>query len=217
MAVAGVVVVLGGGWFAVPAAVVAPLGAATLVRVRTSRQRKAFERQLDSTLQLLASNLRAGYSTMQALASVARDSEEPTSSELARVVNETRVGRPVVEALETAAERMKSDDFMWAVQAIAINREVGGSLSEVLDGVAGTIRERGEIRRHVGALSAEGRLSAVILMVLPFVVAGFLLLISPAYLLPLIETPVGIALLVAGVVMLTVGGLWMRKSVEVKF
>lgn len=217
LVLAAVVLLLGGGFLALPVAALAPVGAVLFVRLRTDARRKAFADQLDGTLQLLASNLRAGYSTMQALGSVARDSEEPTASELARVVNEARVGRPVVESLEVAAERMDSEDFMWAVQAIAINREVGGSLSEVLDGVAGTIRERGEIRRHVSALAAEGKLSAIILMLLPFVVAGFMMMTSPTYLLPLVQTPVGIALLVVGVIMLVVGGIWMRKSIEVKF
>lgn len=217
LALAAIVLLLGGGFLALPVAALGPVGALLFVRLRTDSRRKAFSGQLDGTLQLLASNLRAGYSTMQALGSVARDSEEPTATELARVVNEARVGRPVVDALETAAERMESEDFMWAVQAIAINREVGGSLSEVLDGVAGTIRERGEIRRHVAALAAEGKLSAIILMLLPFVVAGFMMMTSPAYLLPLVQTPVGIALLVIGVIMLVGGGIWMRKSIEVKF
>lgn len=216
--VVGVLVLLiGGGWIALLAAATAPLSAVIVLRVRTSRRRAAFAQQLDGTLQLLASNLRAGYSTMQALASVAKDADEPTSTEFARAVNETRVGRPVVAALETVADRMQSGDFEWAVQAVAINREVGGSLAEVLDGVSGTIRERGQIRRHVAALSAEGKLSAVILMLLPFAVAGMVLLTNPGYLEPLVTTPFGIVLLAIGVVMLTVGGLWLRKTVEVRF
>lgn len=215
--VAAVVLLLGGGFLAMPAASVAPLVAAILLRSKIAKRRKEFAAQLDGTLQLISSSLRAGHSMMQALASVAKESEEPTHSELARVVNETRVGRPVVPALEEAAERMGSDDFRWAAQAIAINREVGGSLAEVLDGVAGTIRERGQIRRHVAALSAEGRLSAVILILLPFVVGGFLLMTNPGYLAPFVEQPLGIALIVVSVVMLVIGGVWLRKVVEIEF
>ncbi len=212
-----VTLVLGGGLLAAPLAALAPLGAVLLVRLRVGRRRRAFGEQLDGTMQLMASSLRAGYSMMQVLSSVAKQSEEPTASELGRIVNEARVGRPVVEALEEAATRMASEDFRWATQAIAINREVGGSLAEVLDRVAGTIRERGEIRRHVAALSAEGRMSAVILMVLPFAVCGFLVLINPTYLLPLVETGIGIGLLVFSGLLFIVGGVWLSKVVQVKF
>ncbi len=215
--IVAVVLVLGGGLLGLPAASLVPVVAMLVVRSKIASRRKSFARQLDSTLQLTASSLRAGYSMMQSLASVAKQSDEPTSSEIARVVNESRVGRPVVTALEEAAQRMESEDFRWAVQAIAINREVGGSLAEVLDGVAGTIRERGQIRRHVASLSAEGRMSAVILMVLPFVVGGFLVLINPTYLLPLVQTPIGIALLAFCGVLFLVGGIWLSKVVQVKF
>lgn len=208
---------LGGGLIALPAAALAPIAATLIVKVRISRRRRAFADQLDGTLQLMASSLRAGYSMMQVLSSVAQQSEEPTASELTRVVNESRVGRPVVGALHEAGARMQSEDFQWATQAIAINREVGGSLAEVLDSVAGTIRERGQIRRHVAALSAEGRLSAVILMLLPFVVCGFLFLINPTYLLPLIQNGIGIACLILCGVLLIVGGVWLSKVVQVKF
>lgn len=212
-----VTLALGGGLVAAPAAALAPIAAALLVRVRVRRRRRAFGAQLDGTLQLMASSLRAGYSMMQVLSSVAKQSEEPTTSELGRIVNETRVGRPVIAALEEAADRMASEDFRWATQAIAINREVGGSLAEVLDRVAGTIRERGEIRRHVASLSAEGRMSAVILMVLPFGVCGVLVLINPTYLLPLVQTGLGIGLLVLSGVLFIVGGVWLSKVVQVKF
>lgn len=212
-----VTLVLGGGFFAAPMAALAPLAGALFLRLRTAKRRKVFGEQLDGTLQLMASSLRAGYSMMQALSSVAKQAEEPSASELARVVNETRVGRPVIASLEEAAERMESQDFQWATQAIAINREVGGSLAEVLDGVAATIRERGQIKRHVAALSAEGRLSAVILMLLPFVVGGFLLLTNPGYLAPFWEHPIGPVLIVVGVIMLFIGGIWLRKTVEIEF
>lgn len=220
--VAGLVLVavtllIGGGLLAIPIAALAPIGAAIFLILRISSRRRAFVAQLDSTLQLMSSSLRAGYSMMQALGSVAKQSDEPTASELGRVVNETRVGRPVIPALEEAADRMASEDFHWAAQAIAINREVGGSLAETLDGVAGTIRERGQIRRQVAALSAEGRLSAVILMLLPLGIAGFLMLTNPGYLAPLFESVIGIVLLSIGGVLLLVGGLWLRKVVEIKF
>lgn len=210
-------IVLGRGLLALPMGASAVVFAAALVRSRVAKRRKAFAAELDSTLQLMSSSLRAGQSMMQALASTAKESEETTASELSRVVNETRVGRPVIEALEESADRMQSEDFRWATQAIAINREVGGSLADVLDGVSATIRERGLIRRQVASLSAEGRLSAVILMLLPVVVAGFLMLTNPTYLLPFVEHPIGPFLIGACVVLFAIGGVWMKKTVEIEF
>lgn len=216
VAIAAIVVVLGGGILALPLGVGAVGIAWLIVRSRVAKRRTEFANQLGGTLQLMSSSLRAGQSLMQALASVAKEAEEPTSSELARIVNETRVGRPVVDALEEAAERMANVDFRWATQAIAINREVGGSLSDVLDGVATTIRERGMLRRQVAALSAEGRLSAVILMILPIGVAGFVGISNPGYLSPFVEHPFGPVLIGVAVLLLVVGGIWLRKTVEIE-
>lgn len=127
------------------------------------------------------------------------------------------MGRDLGVALDMTAARMANEDFSWITQAIAINREVGGNLAEVLDGVANTIRQRNEIRRQVATLSAEGRLSALILMVLPFGLAGFLLMSNPGDLAPFTETTLGYGLMILAVVMLTLGGLWLRKVVEIKF
>ncbi len=141
----------------------------------------------------------------------------PTSEEFARIVNETRVGRDLNESLDDVARRMRSDDFNWIAQAIAINREVGGDLAEVLDQVGNTIRERNQIRRQVKALAAEGKLSAYVLMALPFGLTAFLLVSNPDYLSKLTGSAIGYVMIAVGLVMLTVGGLWMNKVVSVKF
>jgi tight adherence protein B len=185
--------------------------------VLADRRRAAFADQLDDSLQLMASSLRAGHSMRQALASVAREAEEPTSVEFTRVINEVRVGRPLSSALDETASRMQSDDFTWVTQAIAINSEVGGNLAKVLDGVGGTIRERNQIRRQIKSLSAEGKLSAYVLMALPFGIAGFLLVANPAYMLKFTHSLLGYGLLVASVALLVIGGLWLRKVVTFKF
>ncbi|WP_278235998.1 type II secretion system F family protein [Isoptericola sp. AK164] len=208
---------IGGPWLMVLFALVAPIATVLWVRVRTSRRRAAFADQLDDTLQLIAGSLRAGHSLLQALAGVAQQADDPTSSELARIVNETRVGRPLSLALEEAAIRMANEDFSWVAQAITINREVGGNLADVLENVGVTIRERNQIRRHVDSLSADGRLSGIILVALPFLVAGFLLLTNPTYLAPFIQNPIGIAALVVCAILLVIGTLWMRKVVTIRF
>lgn len=188
-----------------------------VIGLRITKRQQLFADQLEDSLQLMASSMRAGHSLPQALASLAEEAESPTSEEFTRVVNETRVGRDLGEALDITSQRMDSEDFTWVTQAIEINREVGGNLAEVLDRVAGTIRQRNDIRRQVATLSAEGRLSAVILMLLPFGVGGFLLVTNPTYLAPFTQSPIGYVMLVLSAILLLVGGLWLRKSVEVKF
>ena len=211
----GLVVV--GPLFGLLLALLTPVGAVALLKILAARRRAAFADQLDDSLQLMASSLRAGHSMLQALQSVAREAEEPTSEEFARIINETRVGRDLGSALDETARRMDSQDFTWVTQAIAINREVGGNLAEVLDGVGQTIRERNQIRRQVKALAAEGKLSAYVLMALPFGIGGFLFISNPSYIGTLTESMLGWVMIIAGVVMLTVGGFWLSKVVTIKF
>lgn len=220
LAVLGVLAGFGTIWsvvFAVVFAALAPIGAKGVLAFRTAQRRGRFANQLDDTLQLISGNLRAGYGLVQALDGVARDVDEPTSEEFARIVNETRLGRELGPALDLTAERMRSDDFRWAAQAIMINRETGGNLAEVLENVAGTIRERNEIRRQVKALSAEGRLSATVLSLLPIVVFLALLLLQPTYFAIFFTSIVGLAALVASVLLLGIGIFWMYRVTKVKF
>ncbi|MFT4471284.1 type II secretion system F family protein [Arthrobacter sulfonylureivorans] len=198
-------------------AVASPAAAKTLLVIRAGRRRAAFADQLDDSLQLLASGLRAGHSLLRAVDAVSTESPAPTSQELRRVINETRLGRDLGESLRDTADRMGSQDFHWVAQAIDIHREVGGNLAEVLDQVSGTIRERSQIRGQVKALSAEGRISALVLMVLPFGLGGFLLVASPGYLDKFTQSPLGFMLLAVGAGLLVAGGLWLRKVVSFTF
>jgi tight adherence protein B len=207
----------GGLLLALAALVLVPLAARLLVSLRAGRRQAAFADQLDDSLQLMASSMRAGHSLLRALDAVAQDADAPTAEEFARIVNETRVGRDLGAALDETAERMGSEDFAWVAQAIGIHREVGGNLAEVLDAVSGTIRERNAIRRQVKALAAEGKLSAIVLLVLPFGIAGFLYMTNPAYLSRFTQSGLGWAMLVAAVVMLLVGALWLKKTVSIRF
>jgi tight adherence protein B len=197
-------------------ALVTPVLARVFFNLKASRRQSTFADQLDDSLQLIAASLRAGHSLLQALASVAREAEEPTREEFARVINETRVGRPLAQSLEETAARMASQDFVWVTQAIAINREVGGNLADVLDGVGHTIRERNQIRRQVRALSAEGKLSAYVLMALPVGITAFLGFTNPTYISAFVESFIGYVLIGVCVVQFTIGGLWMRKVVSLE-
>ena len=208
---------LGGVLLALLFAALVPLGTKVLLGLRRGRRQAAFADQLDDSLQLMASSLRAGHSLLRAVDSVSQEAATPTAEEFARIVNETRVGRDLGDALDEVAERMASDDFRWVAQAIGIHREVGGNLAEVLDTVGHTIRERNAIRRQVKALSAEGKLSAVVLMALPFGIVAFLLVTNPAYLAGFTEGLAGYVMIALVVVLLTVGGLWLKKTVAIRF
>lgn len=210
--------VIGGWLLATVLAVAVPVTFLLVLRRRARRRQARFNDQLGETLQLLAGSMRAGYSLMQAVDSVAREAESPTSDEFSRLVVETRLGRDVNEALEAMADRMRSEDFDWVVQAIEIHREIGGDLAEVLDTVAGTIRERNQIRRQIKALSAEGRLSGYILLALPFAVGGLIMLGNPGYLGELTSGGVlGWSLIAIGVTLMLIGIVWMRRLVRLEF
>ena len=114
------------------------------------------------------------------------------------------------------ARRTQSEDFSWAVTAIGIQRDVGGNLAEVLDLVAATIRDRGALKRQISGLTAEGRLSAWILLVLPFVLIGMLAVVNPGYISALFATGPGIVMLVLGAVLLLVGAIWLRNIVTIE-
>jgi tight adherence protein B len=179
------------------------------------RRQRAFQELLPDLLTVLATSLRAGHSFMQALDTVTREAEEPAASEFTRIVTEIRLGRPTDDSLLAAADRMGSDDFRWTAMAINIQRQVGGNLAEVLQTVANTCREREMIRRQVRVLSAEGRLSVSILFVLPFLLAAYLFVVNPKYLLALVQEPIGVILLGAAGLLMLVGLLWMRKIVRI--
>ena len=193
------------------------VGARLLVRFRIGRRQAAFADQLDDSLQLMASSLRAGHSLLRAVDAVSLDAASPTSEEFARIVNETRVGRDLSDSLDEVAERMGSDDFTWVAQAIAIHREVGGNLAEVLDAVGHTIRERNAIRRQVKALSAEGKLSAIVLGALPFGIVGFISMTNPGYMVKFTQSVMGYGMIAAAVVLMLMGGFWLKKTVEIRF
>jgi tight adherence protein B len=204
-------------WLIVPGLALAPVTARLVVSLKAARRRAAFADQLDDSLQLMASSLRAGHSLLRALDSVSQEAESPTAEEFARIVNETRVGRDLGDALEETADRMGSEDFRWTAQAISVHREVGGNLAEVLDAVGTTIRERNAIRRQVKALSAEGKLSAIVLMALPFGIAAFIAISNPAYLAHFTRSVLGWGMLGLAVVLLLAGGLWLKKMVSITF
>ena len=197
--------------------VVTPFVAKVILVILRDKRRAKFEGQLTDTIQMLIGGLRVGHSVMRSVEAAGQEADAPTSEELLRIVNETRIGKDPRLAFEDVADRMDSEDFRWISQAIQINREVGGDLAEVLEQVAGTIRERTEIKGQIRSLSAEGKMSAYVLMALPIGVAVILAFINPGYLNVFVEKPLGLAMLFGGLLMFVVGGFWMSRTVKIKF
>jgi len=196
-------------------AVAAVIPVALLHRKRAKRLR-TFQLQLPDTLNLLSGSMRAGFSFAQGLEAVANEATEPTRRELQRVFTESRLGRPIEDALEDSANRMASVDLMWAVMAIRIQREVGGNLAELLDTVADTMTQRERIRLEIKALTAEGRFSGWVLGIFPIAFAGVLYLVQPDYISTLFENTMGVMALVASGVMTFFGFIWLRKILQIE-
>ncbi|MCI9871527.1 type II secretion system F family protein [Arthrobacter humicola] len=195
----------------------APLTGHLVLSFLSGKRRSLFDQQLGDTLQLLSGGLRAGHSILRAIDAAATESLSPTSEEMRRVVTETSLGRDLLASLNDTAQRMQNEDFVWIAQAIQINREVGGNLAEVLDQVSETIRERSEIKGHIKSLAAEGKFSAYILMAMPFGIVIMLMMVNPGYMNVMFSHPLGWAMIAASAVMMTIGGLWMRKIIDLKF
>jgi tight adherence protein B len=184
--------------------------------IKRSRRRKAFGRSLPDTLQLMSGSLTAGLSLAQSIDTIVNEGAEPIASEFRRVLVETRLGVSLETALEGVAERFDSKDFAWVVMAINIQRRVGGNLSELLETVAGTIREREYMRRQVAALAAEGKLSAFVLGGLPPLFFVYMLLTRYEYVSALFSRPLGWLMIAGSVVILGIGAFWMSRIIKVE-
>ncbi|MCJ7725729.1 MAG: type II secretion system F family protein [Acidimicrobiia bacterium] len=216
VAIAGSLLVVGAP-VALAVAALAVASPRVVLRVLTARRRAAFADQFDGTLQMLSGSLRAGYGLMQSVATVAEEATAPTGAEFSRVSVENQLGRTVEESLRSMSARMDNEDLRWVVEAIDIQYEVGGDLAEVLDTVAETIRDRDQIRRQVRALSAEGRISAVILISMPFAIAFLISMVSPEYLADLTGTSIGRVMIGVALVMIGIGAAWIKRIVKVVF
>lgn len=187
-----------------------------VLRFLAARRAKAFERVLPQTLVLVATTLKSGFALPQALAAVAQDAPAPVDKEFSRALAETRIGTDIADALERVADRMGSESMHMAIMAIRIQREVGGNLAETLETTAKTLREREMLKQQVAALSAEGRLSAQILIALPIVLFLYMLMVNYDYVSLLWTTALGLLMSVGAIVMMVIGVFWMSRVVKIE-
>ncbi len=185
--------------------------------ILVGRRKALIEDQLSDTLQLIGSLLKAGHGFPQALAAVTKETQPPIQLLLKKVLARVDLGGSIEDSLDEMATEVGSLTLGWAVTAIKIQREVGGNLSEILDVLAVSIRERGELLRQVKALTAEGRLSAYILLALPFLLGILLYFTNPTYMSLLWTTTPGLVMLAVAITMMIIGSIWLWRitSVEV--
>lgn len=199
--------------------IVAAMGAAApflWLKQRRGARKKQFDNQLIDAVTLISNSLKSGYSFMQSMDLVVKELEPPISEEFQKVIQETRLGLPLDRAVKGMIDRVDNEDLDMMMTSVMIQREVGGNLSEVLDKIGHTIRERVRIRGQVRALSAQGRLSGIILGLLPASLGLILYMMTPEYIRVLFTDPRGRMLLFGAGFMQLIGLLMIRKIVDIK-
>lgn len=186
------------------------------VRFRQGKRLTAFNNQLGDTLLLLANALRSGYSLLQSMETVAKELPPPMSVEFDRVTHEIGLGLSIEEGLAHLLERIDSDDLDLVVTAINIQHQVGGNLSEILDTIAHTIRERIRIKGQIRSLTAQQTLSGTVISLLPIILGGVVFVLNPKYILTLFENSCGIIMMIVGGVMIVLGYLAIRKITDIE-
>jgi tight adherence protein B len=192
--------------------------AAPAVWLGSLRHRRSalFADQLAETLTLLVSALRGGFSLNQSLAMVAKEAPEPTKSELARVVQEIQLGLSLGDALDNLCARITVEDLELVVTAIKVNARVGGNLTEILDSISTTIRERYKLRRDVQVITSMQRISAYVIGGLPFALALIIYAINPDYMRRLFEPGLILCIPIGAFSMAIAGFFIIRKIADIK-
>ena len=187
-----------------------------VVMFKAARRIKRFENQLPDLLITMAASLKAGHSFRQGLQSVVDEGADPAAKEFRRVLSETQLGKPMDDALADLADRVGSKNLTFVINAVTIQRQIGGSLAGLFDMVADTVRQRHQFLRKVKGLTAMGRMSAYTLVGLPFFVALVVTLMNPTYMSPLYHTGTGHMLLFGGMGMIAFGSAILKKIVSFK-
>jgi tight adherence protein B len=185
-----------------------------LLKTAMARRKAALESQISDMVMLVSSALRSGYSFLRALQVVAREMRPPISEACKRVVDETQLGVPMEDALTRMAAKVGSYDMDLVATAVIIQSQVGGSLAEVLDAIGETIRERYQIQGEVAALTAEGRISGIVLLLLTPFMAIALAVINPGYMSVLLSDALGIRMIVGAVMLQMLGFLIIRRMMK---
>jgi tight adherence protein B len=206
--------VLSGQWFlGIVVVLFGPVLAIGWLDRRIGKRRRAFEEQLPSTLTMIASSLRSGHTLLRAIELHVEEGREPMASEFERVLAETRLGMPLLDSLDALAARLEIRDLEYVVHAVRIQSQTGGKLADLLFTLADFMRAREEVRREVRVLTAEGRLSAAVLIGLPFLIAFYIRTTNPDYFSELLE-PTGLLMLAVATVLMGAGTMIIRSMIK---
>lgn len=176
-----------------------------------------FNAQISDALTIMSNSLRSGFSFLQSMDMVRKELPNPIKKEFDRTITEVNLGTPIEQALENLSKRVNSDDMELVITAVMIQRQVGGNLAEVLDNIAGAIRERIRIKREIKTLTAQGRISGLIIGLLPVFLAVFMFSTNPGYILELFRNKIGLVMLILAVLGQITGLMIIRKIVDIKF
>jgi tight adherence protein B len=194
------------------------LGMLPILVINRMRHRRLqrFAEQLPDSLDLVRSALQAGHGLIAALQVVSETFPDPVAAEFRQLVDEVRLGLPFRDALYNLASRVGDPNLPILVVGILTAQDVGGNMAEVIENITHTIREREKLRRDIQVLTAQGRLSGLVLTALPFAVGAFMFLYNPSYFAPMIERPVGHYLMFYGVMSLLAGHFMVRRIVKIE-
>ncbi|MFZ5585029.1 MAG: type II secretion system F family protein [Thermodesulfobacteriota bacterium] len=206
----------GNQFMALGLAVLGGLAPIMWLRFLAKKRLQAFDEQFPEAVELMARALRAGHAFSSAMSMVASESEDPVAGEFAKTFEDYTFGKDLDHALADLVRRVGLQDVKFFATAVTLQRETGGNLAEILDNIGGIIRERFRLMRQVRALSAEGRLSGVILSLMAPVLLGVLMIISPGYVALLFDHPLGQTMLMVGGGFQLLGMLVIRQLVKVK-
>jgi tight adherence protein B len=186
------------------------------LRYKRRKRFHKFEEQLPEALDLIARSLKAGHAFSSGLRLVSEEMEDPVSFEFEKTVNEINFGISTQDALVNLTNRIPLDDLRFFVISVILQRETGGNMAEILENLSRLIRERFKLNGHVRVLSSQARISAYILVALPFVVAFLIHLINPTFFAAMLEDPSGKSIMAAGVVWMIIGIFVMKRMVTIR-
>lgn len=186
------------------------------IRSMKKRRMQKFERQLPDALELVARALKAGHAFSSGMQLAADEFDDPLGTEFQNTLDEINFGASVSDALKNLSIRVECPDLRYFIVSVIVQRETGGNLAEIIENLAHLIRERFKLRGRVQVLAAEGKLSAMILVALPFLVVLTLRFMNPTYIATLIEDPAGRAMAAMAVFLMVLGVLVMRKMIDIK-
>lgn len=187
------------------------------IRRRKGKQLAIFDKQLGDALVLIGNCLRSGLTFQQSLINIANDMKDPIAREFSRAVREIHLGSSLENALNNMVNRVQSTDLMLTVSAVQIQHQVGGNMLEILTNISNTIKERQKLKDDIKVMTATGRISGVIVGLIPIVIGGMLMLINPEYIQLFFNTTIGIALLVTAGLMEFIGFVIIKKIVTIKY